>query len=86
MSKTWTAAHVQGEEPDEATLVKLLRKGTISNKFVPVLCGSAFKNKGVQPLLDAVCAYLPSPLDVPPMKVWHVHMDMIAAKIRCNVI
>ena len=51
------------------TIVKLIRKGAISNKFVPVLCGSAFKNKGVQPLLDAVCAYLPSPLDVPPMKV-----------------
>lgn len=49
--------------------MKLIRKGAIGNKFVPVLCGSAFKNKGVQPLLDAVCAYLPSPLDVPPMKV-----------------
>ena len=61
--------YVQGEEPDEATIVRLIRKGAISNKFVPVLCGSAFKNKGVQPLLDAVCAYLPSPLDVPPMKV-----------------
>ena len=60
---------MQGEEPDEATIVKLIRKGAIGNKFVPVLCGSAFKNKGVQPLLDAVCAYLPSPLDVPPMKV-----------------
>ena len=60
---------VQGEEPDEATVTKLIRKGTITNRFVPVLCGSAFKNKGVQPLLDAVCAYLPSPLDVPPMKV-----------------
>ena len=54
--------------PDEDALRKLLRKGTIGNAFVPVLCGSAFKNKGVQPLLDAVTAYLPSPLDVPPMK------------------
>lgn len=62
----------QGEEPDEATIVKLIRRGAIGNKFVPVLCGSAFKNKGVQPLLDAVCAYLPSPLDVPPMKVQNV--------------
>ncbi|DBA74823.1 TPA: hypothetical protein ACH3X2_009166 [Trebouxia sp. C0005] len=60
--------YLDGEEPDEATIVKLIRKGAIGNKFVPVLCGSAFKNKGVQPLLDAVCAYLPSPLDVPPMK------------------
>lgn len=49
--------------------MRLVRKGAIGNHFVPVLCGSAFKNKGVQPLLDAVCAYLPSPLDVPPMKV-----------------
>ena len=55
--------------PDEDALRALIRKGTIGNHFVPVLCGSAFKNKGVQPLLDAVNAYLPSPLDVPPMKV-----------------
>ena len=54
--------------PDEDALRALIRKGTIQNAFVPVLCGSAFKNKGVQPLLDAVNAYLPSPLDVPPMK------------------
>ena len=59
----------QGEEPSTEKIVELLRKGTIGLKFVPVLSGSAFKNKGVQPLLDAVCAYLPSPLDVPPMKV-----------------
>ncbi|CAL5228677.1 g11850 [Coccomyxa viridis] len=61
-------AYFEGEMPDEDALRKLLRKGTIGNAFVPVLCGSAFKNKGVQPLLDAVTAYLPSPLDVPPMK------------------
>jgi elongation factor G len=48
---------------------KLIRVGTIGGKFVPVLCGSAFKNKGVQPLLDAVVSYLPSPLDLPDMKV-----------------
>ena len=66
--KAWLV--MQGEEPDEATVVRLIRAGAISNRFVPVLCGSAFKNKGVQPLLDAVCAYLPSPLDVPPMKVY----------------
>jgi hypothetical protein len=53
-------------EPDR--LKELIRKGTIAGAFVPVLCGSAFKNKGVQPLLDAVVSYLPSPLDVPPMK------------------
>ena len=54
---------LEGEEPDEATLKALIRKATISRAFTAVLCGSAFKNKGVQPLLDAVCDYLPSPLD-----------------------
>ena len=54
--------------PDEATLKKLIRKAVITGAFFPVLCGSAFKNKGVQPLLDAVVDYLPSPLDVPPIK------------------
>lgn len=61
-------AYLEGVEPDEDTIKKLIRKGTIGGSFVPVLCGSAFKNKGVQPLLDAVVDYLPSPLDVPPMK------------------
>ncbi|MGF7149601.1 elongation factor G [Sphingomonas zeicaulis] len=58
----------EGEEPDAATLKKLIRKGTLNFSFVPVLCGSAFKNKGVQPLLDAVVDYLPSPLDIPPVE------------------
>ena len=53
--------------PDEATVKKLIRKAVITGAFFPVLCGSAFKNKGVQPLLDAVVDYLPSPLDVPPI-------------------
>ena len=57
--------YLEGEEPDEATLRDLLRKGTLNMTFVPVLCGSAFKNKGVQPLLNAVIDYLPGPLDVP---------------------
>src|SRR4249919_3136106 len=61
-------AYLEGTEPDVATLKKLIRKGTLNFSFVPVLCGSAFKNKGVQPLLDAVVDYLPSPLDVPPIK------------------
>ncbi len=61
-------AYLEGNEPDVATLKKLIRKGTLEQKFVPVLCGSAFKNKGVQPLLDAVVDYLPSPLDVPAIK------------------
>ncbi|MBJ3774238.1 elongation factor G [Acuticoccus mangrovi] len=57
-------AYLEGNEPDEATLKALIRKGTIDNSFVPILTGSAFKNKGVQPLLDAVVDYLPSPVDV----------------------
>jgi elongation factor G len=61
-------AYLDGREPDEATLKRLIRKATIGSVFFPVLCGSAFKNKGVQPLLDAVVDYLPSPLDVPPIK------------------
>ncbi len=57
--------YLEGNEPDVATLRKLIRKGTLSLSFVPVLGGSAFKNKGVQPLLNAVVDFLPSPLDVP---------------------
>ena len=57
-------AYLEGTEPDVPTLRKLLRKGTLAMAFVPVLGGSAFKNKGVQPLLNAVIDYLPSPLDV----------------------
>ena len=62
------AAWLDGKLPDEATLKKLIRKAVITGAFYPVLCGSAFKNKGVQPLLDAVVDYLPSPLDVPAIK------------------
>src|SRR5271155_3200598 len=62
------AAYLDGHEPDEATLKRLIRKAVITGAFYPVLCGSAFKNKGVQPLLDAVVDYLPSPLDVPAIK------------------
>jgi elongation factor G len=60
-------AYLEGEEPDVETLIRCIRKGTIAGKFVPVLCGAAFKNKGVQPLLDAVVDYLPSPADLPPV-------------------
>ncbi|MGB7374763.1 elongation factor G [Pontixanthobacter sp.] len=60
--------YLEGNEPDAATLKSLIRKGTLNQSFVPVLCGSAFKNKGVQPLLDAVVDYMPSPLDVPAIK------------------
>jgi elongation factor G len=61
-------AYLEGKEPDVATLKRLIRKATIESKFFPVFCGSAFKNKGVQPLLDAVVDYLPSPVDVPAVK------------------
>src|SRR5215813_14968920 len=60
--------YLDGKEPSEGELIAALRKGCISRKIFPVLCGSAFKHKGVQPLLDAVVDYLPSPLDVPPVK------------------
>ena len=56
-------AYLDGNEPDEATLHRLIRAAVQGRVFVPVLCGSAFKNKGVQPLLDAVVEYLPSPID-----------------------
>ena len=58
-------AFLEGDEPDQATLRKCIRKGVLGGAFVPVLTGAAFKNKGVQPLLDAVVDYLPSPADVP---------------------
>ncbi|WAC23898.1 elongation factor G [Blastomonas sp. SL216] len=61
-------AYLEGNEPSTADLKRLIRKGTLEMAFVPVVCGSAFKNKGVQPLLDAVVDYLPSPLDVPAIK------------------
>ena len=57
-------AYLEGNEPDEETLRRCIRKGAIGSLFVPVLCGSAFKNKGVQPLLDAVVDFLPAPTDV----------------------
>ncbi len=60
--------YLDGTSPTEEEVKKLVRIGTIGGKFVPVLCGSAFKNKGVQPMLDAVVDFLPSPLDVPAIK------------------
>ena len=61
-------AYLEGEEPDVATLIACIRKGTIAGEFVPVLNGTAFKNKGVQPLLDAVVDFMPSPSDLPPVQ------------------
>ncbi|MCU0839840.1 MAG: elongation factor G [Rhodospirillales bacterium] len=60
-------AYLEGHEPDVDTLVRCVRKGVVSGQIVPVLCGSAFKNKGVQPLLDAVVDFLPAPTDIPPV-------------------
>ncbi|WP_457643201.1 elongation factor G, partial [Persephonella sp.] len=60
--------YLEGEEISVEELKKALRKATINRELVPMLCGSAFKNKGVQPLLDAVIDFLPSPVDVPPVK------------------
>ncbi len=61
-------AYLSGEEPSFEVIQKCLRKAVLNGAFYPILCGSAFKNKGVQPLLDAVVAYLPSPVDIPPTK------------------
>jgi elongation factor G len=60
--------YLEGEEPEEQQLKNAIRRATIADKLTPVLCGTAFKNKGVQPLLDAVVAYLPSPIDVPSIE------------------
>jgi elongation factor G len=68
-------AYLEGKEVPIEKLKELIRKGTCNLDFVPVLCGSAFKNKGVQPLLDAVVDYLPSPLDVPPIKAIDVRTE-----------
>jgi elongation factor G len=59
-------AYLGGEEVSQDAIKKAIRKGTLANEFVPILCGSAFKNKGVQPMLDAVIDFLPSPLDIEP--------------------
>ncbi|MFB2917030.1 elongation factor G [Aerosakkonema funiforme] len=63
-----TEKYLEGEELTEAEIRNGIRKGTIAGTIVPMLCGSAFKNKGVQPLLDAVIDYLPAPIDIPPIK------------------
>ena len=67
--------YLEGNEPDVTTLKKCIRKGVISLKLIPMICGSAFKNKGVQPMLDAVVDYLPSPLDIGSVKGKKVDSD-----------
>jgi elongation factor G len=68
-------AYLEGNMPSDTLLKELIRKGTINSLFVPVFCGSAFKNKGVQPLLDAVIDYLPSPLDIGETKGVNPHNE-----------
>ena len=76
-------AYLEGDEPNSDVLKKCIRLGTIKGDFVPTLCGSAFKNKGVQPMLDAVIDYLPSPLDLPPVKGVSLGGDKELDR-RCN--
>ncbi len=68
MDESALEAYLEGKMPDNEQLRALIRKGTITSQFYPVFCGSAFKNKGVQPLLDGVVEYLPSPIDIPSIK------------------
>ncbi len=75
-------AYLDGKELDKAAVKAALRKGTIAMHFTPVLCGSAFKNKGVQPLLDAAVDYLPSPLDVPPIKGVNPETDQPEVRVQ----
>jgi elongation factor G len=69
--------YLAGEELPEADIKRAIRKGTLAFEFVPILCGSAFKNKGVQPMLDAVVDFLPSPLDIPPAQGTNMKGDEV---------
>ena len=75
-------AYLDGKELDKVAVKAALRKGTIAMHFTPVLCGSAFKNKGVQPLLDAAVDYLPSPMDVPPIKGVNPETDKPEVRVQ----
>lgn len=65
LDDTILTQYLNGSEPDETLIRNCIRKGTVKGEFVPVMCGSAFKNKGVQPLLDAIVDYMPTPTEVP---------------------
>ena len=67
--------YLAGDDVSEADVKRAIRAGTLAFDFVPILCGSAFKNKGVQPMLDAVVDYLPSPLDIPPAEGTNMRGD-----------
>ena len=74
-------AYLEGTEPSEEQLVAAIRRATIAGGITPVLCGSAFKNKGVQPMLDAIVDYLPSPVDIPPVQGHEVdHEDQVVLR------
>ena len=70
-------AYLEGHQPTLEQLKACIRKGTCGFRFVPVLCGAAFKNKGVQPLLDGVVDFLPSPMDVPPIEATKPHSEQV---------
>jgi elongation factor G len=72
--------YLGGEEVTEQAIKNAIRSGTLKNDFVPILCGSAFKNKGVQPMLDAVIDYLPSPLDVEPAQGMNMRGDEVVTR------
>jgi elongation factor G len=76
--------YLEGEEPSDAALRACIRKGTLAAQFVPVLCGSAFKNKGVQPMLDAVVDYLPSPIDVDAIKGVKADDESVEVIRKCS--
>lgn len=78
-AETWLLAEDSGDVIDVPTIKAAIRRGVLANKFTAVVCGTSFKNKGVQPMLDAVIDYLPSPLDVPAVvgfKPGHEHVEM----------
>ena len=72
--------YLGGEEVTEAEIKRAIRKGTLAFDFVPILCGSSFKNKGVQPMLDAVVDFLPSPLDIPPAQGTNSKGDQVVER------
>ena len=75
-------SYLEGEDVSEDAIKKAIRKGTLAFDFVPILCGSAFKNKGVQPMLDAVIDFLPSPLDIPPAEGTNMKGDEVVTAAR----
>ena len=77
--------HVQGEIPSADQLKKLIHQGVIANKLVPVFCGSAFKNKGVQPLLDGVVSLPPSPHSHPWCLMWHLSLAQVLQEGGCRL-